>query len=78
MIAHLAKHPNSDASDKPDETLTMIAEAPLEQLVTIEKKEIELEDKEDGFIGPRLPRVMTKEEVEALFRELFPNSKKYK
>ena len=78
MIAHLAKHPNSDASDKPDDTLTMIAEAPLEQLVTIEKKEIELEDKEDGFIGPRLPRVMTKEEVEALFRELFPNSEKYK
>ena len=35
---------------------------------------IELEEKEEGFIGPRLPRLMTKEEVDVLFKELFPNS----
>ena len=39
---------------------------------------IELEEKEEGFIGPRLPRLMAKEEVEALFKELFPNSDRYK
>ena len=34
------------------------------------------ENKEIGFIGPRLPRVMTKKEVKALFREFFPSSDK--
>ena len=68
MMSHFV--PNfHDASDKPINN---------EQLETIEAKGIELEDKEDGFIGPRLPRVMTKEEVRALFRELFPNADKYK
>ena len=53
----------------------MTAKSPFKQPETIEKNGIEIEDKEVGFIGPRLPRVMTKEEVKALFRELFPNSK---
>ena len=35
---------------------------------------IELEEKEEGFIGPRLPRLMTKGEVDVLFKGLFPNS----
>ena len=31
---------------------------------------IELEEKEEGFIGPRLPRMLTDEEVKALFKKL--------
>ena len=56
----------------------MTAESPFKQPETIEKNGIEIEDKEVGFIGPRLPRVMTKEEVRVLFRELFPHSDKYR
>ena len=33
-------------------------------------KNIELEEKEEGFIGPRLPRMLTNEEVKALFDKL--------
>ena len=33
-------------------------------------KEIELEEKPEGFIGPRLPRMLTDEECEALFKKL--------
>ena len=40
----------------------MTAESPFKQPETIEKNGIEIEDKEVGFIGPRLPRVMTNEE----------------
>ena len=76
MVSHI--FPSfSGASEQPAKTIKTIAKA-HEQLETIEKKGIELEDKEDGFIGPRLPRVMTNEEVKALFRELFPNSNKHK
>ena len=68
LVSHVVPNIHA-ASDRPINN---------EQLETIEAKGIELEVKEDGFIGPRLPRVMTKEEVRALFRELFPNSDKYK
>ena len=37
---------------------------------------IELEEKEDGFIGPRLPRVMTDQEFKALMDKLLGD--KYK
>ena len=37
---------------------------------------IELEKKEDGFIGPRLPRMLTDEEVKAIFDKLLGD--KYK
>ena len=33
-------------------------------------KNIELEEKEEGFIGPRLPRILTEEEFKALCRRL--------
>ena len=36
-------------------------------------KNMELEEKEEGFIGPRLPRMMTDEEVKALFDKLLGN-----
>ena len=68
LVSHVVPNIHA-ASDRPINN---------EQLETIEAKGIELEVKEDGFIGPRLPRVMTKEEVRALFRELFPNADKYK
>ena len=43
-----------------------------EAVNTSEKSDesIELEEKEAGFIGPRLPRLMSDEEVKALFRRL--------
>ena len=31
---------------------------------------IELEEKPEGFIGPRLPRILTEEECKALFKRL--------
>ena len=77
MVSHFVQNFHN-ASGKPINNVTMTAEAPFEQPETIEKNGFELEDKEIIFIGPRLPRVMTKEEVKALFRELFPNSDKYK
>ena len=53
---------------------------PLEPVESYDNEyaNIELEEKEEGFIGPRLPRLMTDEEFKALMRELFPNSEKYK
>ena len=39
-------------------------------------REIELEEKEQGFIGPRLPRMLTDEEVKAVFDRLLGD--KYK
>ena len=39
-------------------------------------REIELEQKEEGFIGPRLPRMLTDEEVKAVFDRLLGD--KYK
>ena len=33
-------------------------------------KDVELEEKEEGFIGPRLPRILTEEEVKALIRRV--------
>ena len=39
-------------------------------------REIELEEKEEGFIGPRLPRMLTDNEVKALFDRLLGD--KYK
>ena len=33
-------------------------------------KNIELEEKEEGFIGPRLPRMLTDDEVKAIFDRL--------
>ena len=75
MVSHFV--PNF-SSNKPAELVPIIAQATHEHLETTENKDIELEEKEEGFIGPKLPRVMTKEEVKALFRELFPNSDKYK
>ena len=39
-------------------------------------RDIELEEKEEGFIGPRLPRMLTNEEVKALFERLLGD--KYK
>ena len=54
---HLSK-PTSDLKTLSEET-------------TGEKyKDIELEEKEEGFIGPRLPRLMTDDEVKALFKKL--------
>ena len=41
-----------------------------EETTDEECKNIELEEKEEGFIGPRLPRMMTDEEVKALFKNL--------
>ena len=35
-----------------------------------EYSNIELEEKEEGFIGPRLPRMLTDEEVKVLFKKL--------
>ena len=73
MVSHFV--PNlHQSSQKPDEVV------PLKPVETHENKyeNIELEEKEEGFIGPRLPRLMTDEEFKALMRELFPNSEKYK
>ena len=39
-------------------------------------RDIELEVKEEGFIGPRLPRMLTDEEVKAIFDRLLGD--KYK
>ena len=39
-------------------------------------REVELEEKEEGFIGPRLPRMLTDEEVKAVFDRLLGD--KYK
>ena len=36
----------------------------------LECKNIELEEKEEGFIGPRLPRMLTDDEVKAIFDRL--------
>ena len=77
MVSHFV--PNfSESSSRSAELVPIIAQATHEHLETTENKDIELEEKEEDFIGPKLPRVMTKEEVKALFRELFPNSDKYK
>ena len=58
----------------------MLSVVPLEPVESYDNKyaNIELEEKEEGFIGPRLPRLMTDEEFKALMRDLFPNSEKYK
>ena len=39
-------------------------------------KDIQLEEKEEGFIGPRLPRMLTDEEVKTIFDRLL--GEKYK
>ena len=74
MVSHFI--PNfSKSAQRP-----VITQVPVKPVETTENKHanIELEDKEEGFIGPRLPRVMTKEEFKAFLMELFPNSDKYK
>ena len=38
-------------------------------------KDIELEDKEEGFIGPRLPRLMTDAEKEVFFKKIYSEFK---
>ena len=41
-----------------------------------ENKNIQLEEQEEGFIGPRLPRMLSDEEVKAIFDRLLGD--KYK
>ena len=41
-----------------------------------ENKNIQLEEQKEGFIGPRLPRMLTDEEVKAIFDRLLGD--KYK
>ena len=38
---------------------------------TVDDKDIELEEKAEGFIGPRLPRMMTNSEFKALMDKVF-------
>ena len=40
-----------------------------------ESKEIELEEKEEGFIGPKLPRLMSEAEKEAFFKKIYAEFK---
>ena len=55
-----------------DPAISQLADEPSEDKC----KEIELEYKEEGFIGPRLPRMLTDEEVKAVFDRLLGH--KYK
>ena len=41
------------------------------ETVDEELRDIELEKKEEGFIGPRLPRMMTDKEFKALMDKVF-------
>ena len=81
MIAHWNPLPvkNSTMSNP---IISMVAHTVKSSLLIcsnrIREKNIELEEKEDGFIGPRLPRLMTDDEFKALMRGLFPKSEKYK
>ena len=68
------KTPSTSISNEPsnaesDDDIRLVEE---EAVNTSEKSDesIELEEKEAGFIGPRLPRLMSDEEVKALIRRL--------
>ena len=57
----------SHTSDDPDPNCLKT----LSEETSDEKyKNIELEEKEEGFIGPRLPRMLTDDEVKAIFDRL--------
>ena len=58
MVAHCITTSNSDSKSLSSET----SENKFEN--------IELEEKEEGFIGPRLPRVLTDEEFKLLLKRL--------
>ena len=61
-------HPPTFVDQNPD-VISPNLELSDKKLKT-EPKEIELEEKEEGFIGPRLPRLMSDEEVKALLDRL--------
>ena len=61
-------HPPTYVDQNPD-VISPNLELSDKKLKT-EPKEIELEEKEEGFIGPRLPRLMSDEEVKALLDRL--------
>ena len=62
MIAHLHHAPHVTASlSDPSNSFSKATS----------NKEIELEEKPEGLIGPRLPRMLTDEKCEALLKKLF-------
>ena len=63
MVAHLHHAPHATAS-------LSNSYNSLSKTSNTNCKEIELEEKPEGFIGPRLPRMLTDEECEALFKKL--------
>ena len=67
---------NSDSSCAPSQPCVRDPDLnpPLSDLsietFEVKARDIELEEKDEGFIGPRLPRMLTDKEVKAIFDRL--------